>query len=126
MISRFGVFEFDGDSGELRKNGRTVALEPQPAKALALLLARAGEVISREELRDQVWGKDTHVDFDRGLAYCVSQVRSALGDSGENPRFVQTIPKKGFKFIAPVERAGTHAARPRASLSTVRRLETGS
>lgn len=102
MIHRFGVFEFDGDDGELRKNGRAVALEPQPAKALALLLARAGEVVGREELRDAVWGSDTHVDFDRGIAYCISQVRTALGDSGDNPRFVQTIPKRGFKFVAPV------------------------
>ena len=102
MIYRFGVFEFESDSGELRRNGRSVALEPQPAKALALLLARAGDTVSREELRDAVWGADTHVDFDRGLAYCVSQVRTALGDSGENPRFVQTIPKRGFKFIAPL------------------------
>lgn len=103
MRHQFGVFEFDSDSGELRKNGRVSALEPQPAKALALLVLRAGEVVSREEIRDAVWGRDTHVDFDRGLAYCVSQVRSALGDSAENPRFVQTIPKRGFKFIAPVE-----------------------
>ena len=102
MIHRFGVFELDSDAGELRKNGRAVALEPQPARALALLLARAGEVVSREDLRDAVWGPDTHVDFDRGIAYCLSQVRTALGDSGDNPRFVQTIPKKGFKFIAPV------------------------
>ncbi len=102
MIYRFGVFEFDTATGELRKNGRAVALEPQPAKALALLLARAGEVVSREELRDAVWGADTHVDFDRGIAYCLSQIRAALGDSGENPRFVQTIPKRGFRFVAPV------------------------
>lgn len=110
MVHRFGVFEFDDESKELRKNGRGVALEPQPAKALALLLARAadrggaraGEIVSREELREVVWGKDTHVDFDRGLAYCVSQIRTALGDSGDNPRFVQTIPKQGFKFIAPL------------------------
>lgn len=110
MLYRFGIFEFHAETGELRKNGRAVALEPQPAKALALLLerasarggARADGIVSRDELRDAVWGKDTHVDFDRGLAYCISQVRSALGDSGENPRFVQTIPKKGFKFIAPV------------------------
>jgi DNA-binding winged helix-turn-helix (wHTH) protein/TolB-like protein len=107
MVYRFGVFEFDGDTKELRKNGRVVAIEPQPAKALALLLSRGGEVVSREELRDAVWGKDTHVDFDRGLAYCVSQVRTALGDSGDNPRFVQTIPKQGFKFIAPVSTTGT-------------------
>jgi DNA-binding winged helix-turn-helix (wHTH) protein/TolB-like protein len=102
MIYRFGVFEFDAAAGELRKNGRSVALEPQPAKALALLLSRAGDIVSREELRDAVWGADTHVDFDRGLAYCVSQIRTALGDSGENPRFIQTIPKRGFKFIAPL------------------------
>jgi DNA-binding winged helix-turn-helix (wHTH) protein/TolB-like protein len=99
---RFGVFEFESDSAELRKNGRAVALEPQPAKALAVLLARAGEVVSRDELRDAVWGSDTHVDFDRGIAYCLSQIRAALGDDADNPRFVQTLPKRGFKFIAPV------------------------
>lgn len=104
-MQKFGVFEFDSDSGELRKNGRVVALEPQPARALALLLARAGEIVSREELRDAVWGADTHVDFDRGIAYCVSQIRSALGDSGENPRFVQTVPRRGFRFIAPATAA---------------------
>lgn len=102
MIYRFGTFELDSESGELRKNGRAVALEPQPAKALSLFLANAGDIVSREELRDAVWGSDTHVDFERGIAYCLSQIRAALGDSGENPRFVQTIPKRGFKFIAPV------------------------
>jgi DNA-binding winged helix-turn-helix (wHTH) protein/TolB-like protein len=102
MIYRFGVFEFETENGELRKNGRVVALEPQPAKALALLLSEGGEIVSREELRDAVWGADTHVDFDRGIAYCISQIRIALGDSGDNPRFVQTIPKRGFKFIAPI------------------------
>jgi DNA-binding winged helix-turn-helix (wHTH) protein/TolB-like protein len=106
VIHRFGTFEFDAASGELRKNGRSVALEPQPARALALLLSRAGDIVTREELRDAVWGKDTHVDFDRGIAYCVSQIRAALGDSGENPRFVQTIPRRGFKFIAPLSSDG--------------------
>lgn len=122
MIQRFGVFEFDSDAGELCKNGRAVALEPQPAKALALLLARAGDVVSREDLRDAVWGPDTHVDFDRGIAYCLSQVRSALGDSGDNPRFVQTIPKKGFKFIAPVSTdavSSTGSNRSRGSMGLV-------
>jgi DNA-binding winged helix-turn-helix (wHTH) protein/TolB-like protein len=102
VLHKFGVFEFDAETGELRKNGRTVALEPQPAKALTLLLARAGEVVSRDELRDAVWESDTHVDYERGIAYCLSQIRTALGDSGDNPRFVQTIPRRGFKFIAPV------------------------
>jgi DNA-binding winged helix-turn-helix (wHTH) protein/TolB-like protein len=113
MIYRFGVFEFDDETKELRKNGRAVALEPQPATALAVLLsrARANEIVTREELRDAVWGKDTHVDFDRGLAYCLSQIRTALGDSGENPRFVQTIPKRGFKFIAPLSTEGSKGSR---------------
>ena len=102
MIYRFGVFEFDDETKELRRNGRAAALEPQPARALSLLLSRAGDVVSREELREAVWGKDTHVDFDRGMAYCLSQIRTAIGDSGDNPRFIQTIPKRGFKFIAPV------------------------
>jgi len=102
VVQKFGTFEFDPETCELRKNGRVIALEPQPAKALALLLSRAGEIVSRDELREAVWGSDTHVDFDRGIAYCLSQIRSALGDSGENPRFVQTVPKHGFKFIAPV------------------------
>jgi DNA-binding winged helix-turn-helix (wHTH) protein/TolB-like protein len=79
-----------------------VALEPQPARALALLLARADRLVTRDELKDAIWGKDTHVDFDRGLAYCISQIRTALGDAGESPRFIQTIPKKGYRFIAPV------------------------
>jgi DNA-binding winged helix-turn-helix (wHTH) protein/TolB-like protein len=102
MIQRFGVYEFDVDTGELRKDGRRVALEPQPAKALALLVSRAGTVVSRDELKAAVWGGETHVDFDRGLAYCVSQIRTALGDSADNPIFLQTVPRQGFKFIAPV------------------------
>ena len=102
MVFRFGIFEFDDQSGELRRNGRAVALEPQPARALARLLSRPGDLVSREELRDAVWGTDTHVDFDRGLAYCLSQIRAALGDSAENPRFGQTLPKRGYKFLAPV------------------------
>ena len=102
MTYQFGAFEFDDRSLELRKNGRLVAIEPQPARALALLLSRAGEVVTREELKHAVWGADTHVDFDRGLAYCLSQVRAALGDKGDNPRFVQTLPRKGYCFVAPV------------------------
>ena len=102
MVQKFGTFEFDPETRELRKSGRAIALEPQPARALALLLSRAGEIVSRDELREAVWGSETHVDFDRGIAYCLSQIRSALGDSGENPRFVLTVPKHGFKFIAPV------------------------
>jgi DNA-binding winged helix-turn-helix (wHTH) protein/TolB-like protein len=102
MTYVFGVFEFDSGRLELRKAGRPVALEPQPARALSLLLQRAGETVSREDLSAHIWGDGTHVDFNRGLAYCVGQIRGALGDEGDNPRFIQTLPKRGFKFIAPV------------------------
>ena len=104
MTYVFGVFEFDPASLELRKSGRLVALEPQPARALSLLLERAGQTVSRQELSAWVWGHDVHVDLNRGLAYCIAQIRSALGDSGESSRFIQTLPKRGFKFIAETTR----------------------
>jgi DNA-binding winged helix-turn-helix (wHTH) protein/TolB-like protein len=115
---RFGLFEFDSGSGELRKSGRPVALEPQPSRALAVLLARADQLVTRDELKDAVWGKETHVDFDRGLAYCISQIRAALGDAGDSPRFVQTIPKKGYRFIAPVHAPLPDAEQPEAAEQT--------
>ena len=102
VIYRFGIFDFEVESGQLRKHARPLSLERQPARVLAVLLARAGELVSREELCESVWGRETHVDFDRGLAYCLSQIRGTLGDRGDNPRFVQTFPKRGYKFIAPV------------------------
>ena len=104
MTYRFGLFEFDDAAGELWRQGRLVRLEPQPQRALALLLSRAGDVVPREQLRAHLWAAGTHVDFDRGLAYCVGQVRTALGDSADNPRFIETLPKRGYRFIAPVER----------------------
>jgi DNA-binding winged helix-turn-helix (wHTH) protein/TolB-like protein len=103
MIYRFGMFEFDDRSALLTRADRPVALEPQPARALALLLARAGEMVGRDELRAHLWGDQTHVDYDRGLAYSIGQLRAALGDTADNPRFVQTLPRRGFRFIAPVE-----------------------
>jgi DNA-binding winged helix-turn-helix (wHTH) protein/TolB-like protein len=100
---RFGVFAFDDRTMRLTRAGRPVALEPQPSRALALLVARAGDLVTRDELRAHIWSSDTHVDFDRGLAYCIGELRSALGDSADNPRFIQTSPRRGFTFIAPVE-----------------------
>ena len=105
MKYRFGIFEFDDRAAILTRSDSPVALEPQPARALALLLSRAGDLVTREELRAHLWGSDTHVDFDRGLAYCIGQLRAALGDSADNPRFVQTLPRRGFTFIAPVAAA---------------------
>ncbi len=98
----FGIFELAPDTGKLAREGVPVRLQPQPAKVLALLVRRAGEVITREDLRREVWGDGTHVDFDRGLNFCIAQIRTALGDSAESPRYLQTIPKQGYRFIAPV------------------------
>ena len=104
MRFRFGVYVFDDRTLELTRADRPVALEPQPARALALLVARAGDVITRDEMRAHLWDPGTHVDFDRGLAYCIGELRAALGDAADNPRFVQTLPRRGYTFIAPVAR----------------------
>jgi len=101
---RFGLFEFDVASRELRREGLLIRLQSQPAQVLACLIGRSGQVVSREELCDAVWGSETSVDFERGLNFCIAQVRSALGDDSVTPRFVRTIPKRGYQFIAPVER----------------------
>jgi DNA-binding winged helix-turn-helix (wHTH) protein/TolB-like protein len=99
---RFGIFEFDPVTRELRREGSPVRLQAQPAQVLAVLLSRAGEVVTREELRQAVWGSETFVDFERGLNFCIAQIRSTLGDSADSPRFIRTLPKRGYQFIAPV------------------------
>ncbi len=102
MSARFGLFEFDERSGTLTREGIPVRLQPQPARVLTLLVERAGTVVSREELKAAVWGEATFVDFERGLNFCIAQIRSALGDSAESPRFIETVPRRGYRFIAPV------------------------
>lgn len=109
---RFGPFEFRADTGELRSEGRTVRLEPQPARLLALLLSRPGELVPRDELRRALWDDGVHVDVERGLAYALSQVRTALGDSAAEPRFVETLPRRGVRFLAPVDGAEPAGGRP--------------
>jgi len=99
---RFGLFEFSPQTGELWREGTPVRLQPQPAKALALLLSRLGGPVTREELQRELWTEGTHVDFERGLNFAVAQVRTALGDSAEDPRYIETLPKQGYRFIAPV------------------------
>jgi len=99
---RFGLFELDPASGDLRREGRPVRLQPQPARVLALLVSRPGEVVTREELRRQIWSDGTFVDFERGLNFCIAQIRSALQDSADSPRFIETLPRRGYRFIAPV------------------------
>lgn len=101
---RFGVFEFDSETGELCREGRAQPqLRSQAVQVLLMLLERPREVVTREELRNGLWSSDTFVDFDHGLNTAINQLRSALGDSAANPRFVQTLPRRGYRFIAPVE-----------------------
>ncbi len=96
------MFDFDPQTGELRRDGLPVRLQAQPAQVLGVLLLNPGQVVTREALREAVWGSGTFVDFDRGLNFCVAQIRSALGDSAESPRFIKPLPKRGYQFIAPV------------------------
>jgi cholera toxin transcriptional activator len=102
-IARFGVFELDLNAGELRKSGVKMRLQGQPFQVLALLLERAGEVVTREELQQKLWPADTFVDFDHSLNTAINKVREALGDSASSPRFIETLARRGYRFIAPVQ-----------------------
>jgi DNA-binding winged helix-turn-helix (wHTH) protein/tetratricopeptide (TPR) repeat protein len=124
-VLRFGVFDLNPATGELHRAGVRIRIQPQPLRVLEVLAARSGEIVTREELRHAVWGDATFVDFDHGLNFCVNQVRRALGDSATAPRFVETVPRRGYRFLAPVERiepvaAARAAAAPNASVATAR------
>ena len=111
-IFRFGLYELDGGTGELRKDGKArPRVQGQPLEVLLHLLARPGDVVTREELRLQLWPADTFVDYDHSLNTAVNKLRDALSDSAENPRFIQTIPRRGYRFIASVEVVADGAAR---------------
>ncbi len=110
---RFGVFELDLDAQELRRAGILIRLQPQPFRALALLVSRAGQIVTRDELRHLLWGDKTFVDFDLGLNYCIRQIRAALGDVAQSPRYVETVTRRGYRFILPIP--GTDAPRPQDS-----------
>src|SRR3989442_9287094 len=111
-----GEYELDTRTGEVRHNGATIKLQPQPAKILNILVSRAPEVVTRQELAEQVWGSETFVDFEQGLNYAIRQIRSALEDDADQPRFLETLPKRGYRFIAPVD---DHAAAVRIEPATV-------
>ena len=98
---RFGVFEVDLRAGELTKRGLRIRLQEQPFQVLAMLLEKPGELVTREELRKKLWGQ-TVVDFDHGLNKAINKIREALGDSAENPRFVETVARRGYRFLADV------------------------
>jgi DNA-binding winged helix-turn-helix (wHTH) protein len=103
---RFGIFELDLEAGQLRRDGLVVKLAPQPLKLLTLLVERAGAVVTREEIRAALWSTDTFVDFDQGVNFAIRQLRDALGDSADNPRFVQTLPRRGYRFLGAAEPLG--------------------
>src|ERR1051325_8002738 len=101
----FGSFEVDLRAGELRKEGSKIRLQEQPFQILAMLLEQPGQVVTREELRSRLWPSDTFVDFDHSLNKAINKLREALGDSAENPRFVETLPRRGYRFLGSVNGA---------------------
>jgi len=110
-LLHFGTFEADLSSNELRKAGALVKLQSQHFQLLVLLAERAGQVVTREEIRQTLWNNETFVDFDRSINFCVSQIRGSLGDDPQSPRYIETLPRKGYRFVAPVTEAGAEPAK---------------
>lgn len=106
---RFGVFEADATTGELRRQGVRVRLNAQPFQVLFLFLERPGELLTREQISRELWPDGTFVDYEHGVNSAVNRIREALGDSATSPRFIETLPRRGYRFVAPVERIGAHA-----------------
>src|SRR5271170_8342144 len=113
-VLRFDEFELDVRAGELRKRAVKLRLQGQPLQVLAALLNRPGDLVTREELRAQIWTSDTFVDFDHSLHNAIARLREVLGDSAEKPRYIETLPRRGYRFIAPVD-AGDVPAPPGAA-----------
>lgn len=110
-VRTFGPFTFDPECGELTRNGYRVRLQPQPALVLILLTDQPGKLIAREEIYRTVWGEDTHVDFELSLNSCIRQIRSALRDDANDPKYLETVPKRGYRFLVPVESAKGNGSR---------------
>ena len=123
VSARFGSFEMDLRAGELRKRGVRIRLQAQPFQILGMLIERPGEVVTREELRRALWPGDTFVDFDHGLNNAINRLRETLGDSAENPRFLETLPRRGYRFIVPVEISATTSTDSPPSLAPSPSLE---
>lgn len=101
-LLRFGVFELNLDLEEVRKNGTILKLPPQPFKLLAMLAGRSGQIVTRDEIQQQLWGSDTFIDFEQGVNKCIKQIRGVLGDNADNPLYIETLPRHGYRFLAPV------------------------
>src|SRR5712671_6900325 len=113
-IARFGTFEVNFQTGELRHKGQKIRLQEQPLQVLAALLERPGELVSRDELRKKLWPDDTFVDFDHSLNAAIKRLRDALGESAETPVFIETLARRGYRFISNIEMpAAVVSARPR-------------
>lgn len=115
QVVRFGVFELDVRSGELRKRGVRLPLQGLPLQVLAILVQHAGQVVTRDELSKQLWPADTFVDYDHSLHNAIARLREALGDSSTSPRFIETLPRRGYRFIGPVEGRATAGTERRDS-----------
>jgi len=111
-ILRFGIFELDSEAEQLHKNGRVVRMQPKPFKLLCLLAGQAGKLVTREEIQKALWNAETFVDFDQGVNFAIKQVREALGDDADRPLYIQTVPKRGYRFVAPLDRGPVQAAAP--------------
>src|SRR5437868_5971608 len=114
---RFGVFEVDLRAAELRKRSVRIKLQEQPFQILSLLLEHPGEIVTREELRQKLWPAHTFVDFDRSLNKAMTKLRSALGDSAESPRYVETIPRHGYRFLPTVQTHGESGSNGTSEIS---------
>src|SRR5579864_3366843 len=99
---QFGIYEVDLEEGEVRKAGVRIKVQQQPFKVLQALLERPGELVTREQLHDRIWSGASYGDFDQAVNVAVAKLRTALGDSADNPRFIETVPRRGYRFIAPV------------------------
>ena len=108
-VVQFPPFRLDLEGGELTKDGRAVKLHPQPAQLLVLLAGRAGEIVTRDDIKSALWEDETHVDFDLGINSCIRQIRTALDDHADEPRYLETVPRKGYRFIAPVQAPAVEA-----------------
>ena len=121
---RFGAFELDRRSGELLRSGRRLHLTPQAFQLLAVLADRPGQLVTRDEIRQTLWPEGTFVEFHSAMNACVSQIRAALGDRPSSPRFVETLPRRGYRFVAAVERVGCGA--PASTVPAVEARSPGS
>src|SRR5271156_4945011 len=126
-VVRFGTFEVSLASNEIRKAGVKIRVQQQPMKLLEILLERPGEVVTREELRNRIWADENFGDFDQAVNIAVAKLRNALGDSAESPRYIETLPKRGYRFIAEVSvvDTGTRAKTPESAAGDMTGIERG-